>query len=81
MRDEQISGTKPLGLSIKQTAELTGESPWTVKDKLRRGTYRAKKSGRRTIIIYASVERAWENLPDATYAPKRNKRNETHTAV
>jgi hypothetical protein len=66
---------KPLGVSIKQAAEITGESEWTVKQKLRSGTYQAKKAGRRTIIIYASIETAWNNLPDAAFkAPTPRKR-------
>jgi hypothetical protein len=67
-------GPEPLGVSIKQTAELTGESPWTVKEKLRNGTYKAKKSGRRTIIIYQTVKAAWERLPDAEYLPPKPRR-------
>jgi hypothetical protein len=65
-------GLKPLGLSIKKTAEITSESEWQVKERLRRGEYRAKKSGRRTIIVYESVEDYWDSLPDATF--KRSKR-------
>jgi hypothetical protein len=74
MHEFQVEGgyIKPLGLSIKKVAEITGESQWQVKEKLRNGTYKAKKSGRRTIVIYQTVEEAWERLPDATF--KRLKR-------
>ena len=69
------SGIEPFGLSIAKVAEITGESPWQVKQKLRNGTYKAKKSGRRTIVIYQTVKAAWENLPDATFkAPTPRKR-------
>jgi hypothetical protein len=68
---------KPLGLSIKKTAEITSECEWQVKERLRRGEYKAKKAGRRTIIIYQSVEDHWNNLPDATFKPpSKRKRNE-----
>jgi hypothetical protein len=67
-------GIEPLGLSIRQTAEITGESEWTVKQKLRNGTYKAKKSGRRTIIVYQSVVAHWNSLPDAKFCkPLRRK--------
>jgi hypothetical protein len=69
---------KPLGVSIKQAAEITGESQWQVKQKLRDGTYSAKKSGRRTIIVYASIEAAWNSLPAATFKPSTRKHTE-HT--
>jgi hypothetical protein len=59
---------EPLGLSIKTTAAITGESEWQVKEKLRTGTYQAKKSGRRTIVIYQSVKAAFDALPDWTAA-------------
>jgi hypothetical protein len=68
---------KPLGLSIKETAEITSESEWQVKERLRRGEYKAKKAGRRTIIIYQSVEDHWNSLPDATFKPPPKRRKHT----
>jgi hypothetical protein len=76
MRESQVEGgpsIEPLGLSIKKTAEITGESPWQVKEKLRNGTYKAKKSGRRTIVIYQTVKAAWASLPDATFKPSKRR--------
>jgi hypothetical protein len=64
---------EPIFLSIEDTALMTGESEWTVKDKLRLGTYEAKKSGRRTLIVYESVKRAAANLPDAKFASPRKR--------
>ena len=66
-----------LGWSIKKTAEKTSESEWKVKQKLRAGVYRAKKSGRRTIILPESVEANFRNLPDAQFAPPRQKKTTT----
>ena len=60
-----------LGATIVEVAEATGESAWTVKNKLRTGVYQGKKSGRRTIVVIDSVRRAWENLPPAKFAPPR----------
>lgn len=74
MHEFQIErGIEPLGLSIKKTAEITGESTWQVKEKLRNGTYKAKKSGRRTIVIYQTVKAAWDSLPDAVFKPSKRK--------
>jgi hypothetical protein len=65
--------TEPLSLSIAKTAELTGESEWTVKQKLRSGVYKAKKSGRRTLISYESIKTAWADLPAAKFSPPTRK--------
>jgi hypothetical protein len=64
-----------LGWSTKQTAEKTSESPWKVKQRLRRGQYQAVKADRRTIIIPASVRAFWATLPRAKYAPPRVRRS------
>ena len=73
-------GVPPLGLSIKQTAKVTGESEWTVKQKLRDGTYRAKKSGRRTIVIYQTVVEHWDSLPDAKFCKPLRRKHTEHEA-
>lgn len=62
---------EPIFLSIADVARLTGESNWTVKDKLRRGVYAAFKSGRRTLVSYASVKEHAASLPPAKFAPRR----------
>lgn len=62
-----------LGWSIKTTAEKTAQSEWSVKRGLRRGDYRAKKRGRRTIIEPQSVVEHHNSLPDAKFAPPRQK--------
>jgi hypothetical protein len=59
----------PLFLSIKEVAKISGESTWTVKDLLRRGIYKARKSGRRTLVEFESVKNRAETLPIATFAP------------
>jgi hypothetical protein len=63
-----------LGWSIQTTATKTSESVWIVKQKLRAGTYRAVKSGRRTIVLPASVRAAFEKLPAAQFAPPRRRK-------
>lgn len=64
---------EPLGISISKTAEITSESTWKVKQRLRAGEYRAKKAGRRTIVDYGSVKDVWANLPDAKFLPPRRR--------
>jgi hypothetical protein len=66
-----VAEIDPLFVSIDEAAFLTAESVWTVKDLLRRGVYLAKKSGRRTLVVYASVKARANSLPDATYAKPR----------
>jgi len=61
---DKIQIIEPLGLSIDATAEVTGESTWIVYKKIRDGTYRARKSGARTIVVYESVKSAFNALPD-----------------
>lgn len=64
---------EPLTISIKTTSDATGESPWSVKNHLRNGVYRAVKSGRRTLVVYASVKERMANLPAAKFAPPRQR--------
>jgi hypothetical protein len=74
---EESMSIEKLAGSIKEIADATGESAWTVKDKLRRGVYRGRKSGRRTLVEFASVKEAWLNLPVATFAPPRRRRSQS----
>jgi hypothetical protein len=66
-------GMAPIFVSIGDAALLTGESIWTVKQRLREGTYRARKAGRRTLIEYASVKTHAASLPAAQFAPARRQ--------
>jgi hypothetical protein len=66
---------EPGFLSIEATAAYMAESIWTTKDKLRRGVYRAKKSGRRTLVEFESVKAAAAALPDAKFAPPRTRKS------
>jgi len=60
--------------SIRETAEALGCSDWTVKNLLRMGKLRAKKLGRRTIVLRASRLEYVASLPAATYLPLPQKR-------
>jgi len=76
-----IVGIEPLGLSVQETAELTSQSETIVKGKLREGKYRAKKAGRRTIIIYETIKADFAALPDATFKPPTPRRRDTGKAA
>ncbi|MGO9672712.1 MAG: hypothetical protein ACLPSF_00815 [Methylocella sp.] len=80
MPDKQ-DALDPLYVSVEEAARRTGESEWTVRDKLRRRVYRAKKSGRRTLIIFASVKEHLASLPDAQFARPRERRASTAGAI
>lgn len=73
--DSGLEGLEPIFLSINETARITSDSPWRVKELLRAGIYTAKKSGRRTLVSFASIRTRCESLPDAVYSPPRNREN------
>ena len=77
-------GVVPFGLGIADTAKVTGESQWTVKDRLRKGKYRARKAGKRTLVEFSSIREHWESLPRAKFAsapsPSKRRRTEQVTA-
>ena len=62
---------EPIALSIGDTAKATGESSWQVKEKIRTGRYKAKKSGRRTLVIFESVKDDFAGLPDWSDSTKQ----------
>jgi hypothetical protein len=63
--------TERLAASIEEVATMTSQSRWSVEEKLRLGHYRAKKSGRRTLVVIDSVKQDFDALPDATFNPSR----------
>ena len=65
---------EPAFVSIEDAANYTSESPWVIKDLLRRGILKAKKAGRRTIVEFAGVKARAANLPVAKFAPPRERR-------
>lgn len=67
---------EPAFVSIHDAAIYMSESRWTIKNRLRLGQLRARKSGRRTLVEFASLKEFAEALPVATFAPARprNKR-------
>jgi hypothetical protein len=63
---------EPGWVSVAFISHWTGESSWTVRNvHLREGHYKARKSGRRTLIEFASVKAFMSKLPVATFAKPR----------
>jgi hypothetical protein len=75
-RHRSETWSEPKFLSIIDVARFTAESQWTVKAKLRAGIYRAKKSGRRTLVVFDTVKRHMAELPDVKFAapPRKNSK-------
>jgi hypothetical protein len=69
MRPGEANPIEPVFVSIADAANITGESEWTVKQRLREGIYKAKKSGRRTLIVFDTIKSYIASLPDAKFAP------------
>jgi excisionase family DNA binding protein len=65
---------EPAFMSVAEAARYVGISEWSVKALLREGIYKARKSGRRTLIEFTSVKQYATSLPAATFAaPRRRK--------
>lgn len=64
---------EPILVSIPTAADHTGESVWTVKQRLRAGIYRARKSGRRTLVELKSIKEHVATLPPAEFKKPRDK--------
>jgi hypothetical protein len=66
---------EPAFVSIQDAAAYMAESTWTIKNRLRLGQLRARKSGRRTLIEFLSLKEFIATLPIASFAPVRARRN------
>ena len=54
---------KTLAVSIPDAVKITGWSRSAIYDALRRDELKAKKAGRRTLILYSDLEDFMANLP------------------
>lgn len=70
----------PMYEPIAECARQLAISAWSVKDLLRQGKLRAKKHGRRTIVEVASRLEYAESLPDAEFAPPRDRSRNSDAA-
>ena len=64
---------EPMFVSINDAARYRAESPWKIKQLLRAVVLKAKKSGRRTLVTFASLRASVIGLPDAEFLPPRPK--------
>jgi hypothetical protein len=71
----EVNRIEPLYISIASAAKLSDESPWAVKARLRTGVYRARKSGRRTLVELASVKAYLASLPVAKFRPLKQRKS------
>jgi hypothetical protein len=71
--DKPNEGGEPLALTIAKTTEVTSESRSTVYNHLADGTYEAVKSGKKTLILYASIKRRFDTLPRAVFKARLPK--------
>jgi hypothetical protein len=65
----QPRGFAPRFMSIADAAIWFGESQWTIKQALRHGELDGRKSGKRTLIVFTSMQARAERLPVAKFAP------------
>jgi hypothetical protein len=75
-----LAGVEPAFLSIKAAAAFMAESQWSIKYRLRLGQLRARKSGRRTLVEFASLKEFIATLPVATFAPAPPRKREITVA-
>jgi hypothetical protein len=73
MRDVSAA-PEPGYVTIKGAADYSSESEWVIKQALRVGDLKAKKSGRRTLVDFSSVKRRAASLPDAKFMPPPPRR-------
>jgi excisionase family DNA binding protein len=64
---------EPLAVTIEQTCHLTNECKTTIYELIAAGQYEAIKSGRKTLIVYASIKKRFANLPKLELTRKRRK--------
>jgi len=66
-------GIERLAVTIEETCRITSESKSAVYNHLASGTYTGVKSGRRTLILYASIKKRFDNLPRVQLQRKPRK--------
>ena len=66
---------EPLSVSIETTSRITGESKTQIYNLIADGSYDAIKSGRKTLIVYASIKKRLASLPRVELKRKRKARS------
>jgi hypothetical protein len=66
---DRLEPIEPISCTIPRTVQITGDSRSVVYQLIGRGLYEAVKSGRRTLITFASIKRRIAGLPKAAIKP------------
>jgi hypothetical protein len=66
--DQQL---EPLSVTIHAASQITGEPRTKIYEGLKTGKLKAKKSGRRTLILYGSLQQYIADLSDAKFTPPK----------
>ena len=62
-----IESLEPLVVSVQEAERITGLGKTRIYEELGKGNIIAKKSGTRTLIIFGSLRKYIEALPNATF--------------
>ena len=62
---------EPLTITVNEAVRVSGRSRSEIYRNLASGKIKAKKDGKRTLILFDSLKQSIANLPDATFLPLR----------
>jgi hypothetical protein len=62
---------EPLTITVSEAVRISGRSRSEIYRNLASGKLRAKKDGKRTLILFESLKQSIATLPDATFTPAR----------
>jgi hypothetical protein len=62
---------EPLTITVNEAVRVSGRSRSEIYRNLAAGKIKAKKDGKRTLIIFESLKQSIANLPGATFLPPR----------
>jgi len=79
MNNDSEDTLEPLAVTIETTSRITGESKSQVYIHILDGVYDARKSGRRTLITFASIKRRVADLPKLKLARRRRYQTKART--
>ena len=67
---------EPIAVPIPEGERISGLSRSDIYRRLAAGELKAKKSGRRTLILYESLKQVMANLPDAKFTPPPKRKSD-----
>jgi Helix-turn-helix domain len=66
---DNLAGCDPILVPVNQASAVIGKSPRGIYQLMATGELKAVKSGRSTLIVYASIKEYVDNLPTAKIKP------------